>query len=154
MGYCDADWGQSPDDRRSVTGYVFLLAGGAISWQSKKQKTVALSTVEAEYMAAAQSTKEAIWWRSTIQGLGYSIDQPTPLYSDNQGAIALAKNPEHHSRTKHIDIQYHFVRERVADGSVSLIFIGTEEMTADVLTKALDLQAHNKALKKLGMKGI
>jgi hypothetical protein len=153
-GYCDADWGQSADDRRSVTGYVFLLAGGAISWQSKKQKTVALSTVEAEYMAAAQSTKEALWWRSTIQGLGYSIDHPTPLYSDNQGAIALAKNPEHHSRTKHIDIQYHFIRERVADRSVTLAFVGSEEMIADVLTKALDRQAHSKALKKLGMGGI
>jgi transposase InsO family protein len=153
-GYCDADWGQSADDRRSVTGYVFLLAGGAISWQSKKQKTVALSTVEAEYMAAAQSTKEALWWRSTIQGLGYSIDRPTTLYCDNQGAIALAKNPEHHSRTKHIDIQYHFIRERVADRSVMLAFVGTEDMIADVLTKALDLQAHNKALKKLGMEGI
>jgi hypothetical protein len=137
-----------------VTGYVFLLAGGAISWQSKKQKTVALSSTEAEYMAAAQSTKEALWWRSTIQGLGYSIDQPTPLYCDNQGAIALAKNPEHHNRTKHIDIQYHFIRERVADHSVRLVFVGSEDMIADALTKALDPQPYSKILKKLGMEGI
>jgi transposase InsO family protein len=153
-GYCDADWGEDRNDRRSVTGYVFLLAGGAISWQSKKQKTVALSSTEAEYMAAAQSTKEALWWRSTIQGLGYSIDQPTPLYCDNQGAIALAKNPEHHNRTKHIDIQYHFIRERVADHSVRLVFVGSEDMIADALTKALDPQPYSKILKKLGMEGI
>jgi hypothetical protein len=154
VGYSDADWGQSTADRRSVTGYAFLLAGGSISWQSKKQKTVALSTVEAEYMAATQSTKEALWWRSTMHGLGYGTDQPTSLLSDSQGAIALAKNPEHHARTKHIDIQYHFTRERVADGSIALAFVGTEDMAADVLTKALESPAHSKAMRQLGMQGI
>jgi hypothetical protein len=154
VGFSDADWGQSPDDRRSVTGYAFLLAGGAISWQSKKQRTVALSTVEAEYMALTQASKEAIWWRSTMKGLGYDTALPTVLHCDSQGAIALAKNPAHHSRTKHIAIQYHFTRECIADRSITLSFIGTKEMAADVLTKTLDSRTHSTAIQLLGMNGI
>ena len=119
LGYCDSDWGQR-HDRRSVTGYAFKLAGGAISWQSKKQKTVALSTVEAEYMATTQATKEAIWWRSYLAGLGYDMTQPTTLLSDSQGSIALAKNPDHHARTKHIDVQYHFIRQHLATTTILL----------------------------------
>jgi hypothetical protein len=150
LGYCDSDWGQS-HDRRSITGYVFLLCGGAISWQSKKQKTVALSTVEAEYMAATHATKEAIWWRAHMQGLGYDVSAATTLLSDSQGCIALAKNPDQHSRTKHIDIQYHFIRQHVIDGIVSLTFVGTTDMAADILTKSLDKQRHENGVRMLGM---
>jgi hypothetical protein len=150
LGYCDSDWGQS-HDRRSITGYIFLLCGGAISWQSKKQKTVALSTVEAEYMAATHAAKEAIWWRAHMQGLGYDVSAATTLLSDSQGCIALAKNPDQHSRTKHIDIQYHFIRQHVIDGIVSLTFVGTADMAADILTKSLDKQRHEKGVRMLGM---
>jgi hypothetical protein len=151
-GYCDSDWGQS-EDRRSVTGYVFLLCGGAVSWQSRKQRTVALSTVEAEYMAATQATKEAIWWRSHLAGLGFDTTLPTQLLSDSQGSIALAKNPEHHARTKHIDIQYHFIRQHIADRTVALSHVGTEDMVADILTKALDKQRHGRGAEGMGMQG-
>ena len=90
IGYCDADWASNIDDRRSITGYVFMLCGGAVSWQTKKQPTVALSSVEAEYMAATQATKEAIWFRSFLHELGISniTSSPTTIFSDSQGSIA------------------------------------------------------------------
>jgi transposase InsO family protein len=150
VGYTDADWGGG-HGCRSVTGYAFMLAGGVISWQSKKQKTVALSTVEAEYMATTQGAKEAVWWRSFLSGLGHDITAPTMLHSDNQGSIALAHNPEHHARTKHINIQHHFIRELVADKTIDLTFIGTEDMIADILTKALDRTAFNRCARRLGL---
>jgi transposase InsO family protein len=149
VGYCDADWGGGVG-YRSVTGYAFVLAGGAISWQSKRQKTVALSTVEAEYMATTEAVKEAIWWRSFLGGLGHDVTRPTTLYSDNQGSIALAHNPEHHARTKHIAIRYHFIREHVADKTISLTFIGTSDMAADFFTKALERVAHERGAQGLG----
>ena len=144
IAYCDSDWGQNHDDRRSVTGYVFLLCGAAVSWQAKKQPTVALSTVEAEYMAATEAAREAIWWRSFLAELGLSLPSPSAILSDSQGAIALAKNPAHHSRTKHIDIKHHFVREQVAAGVVVMNHIPTEQMAADILTKPLSRERHLK----------
>ena len=150
VGYCDADWGGGRG-YCSVTGYAFMLAGGAISWQSKKQKTVALSTVEAEYMATTQATKEAIWWRAFLTGLGHDMSHSTVIHSDSQGSIALAHNPEHHARTKHIDIQHHFIRQHVADKTIALRFVGTEGMIADVFTKALDRTAHEEGARRLGL---
>jgi Reverse transcriptase (RNA-dependent DNA polymerase)/gag-polypeptide of LTR copia-type/Integrase core domain/GAG-pre-integrase domain len=151
VGYCDSDWGMRLEDRRSTTGYVFTLCGGAISWQSKHQRTVALSTVEAEYMAATHACKEAVWWRSFLRGLGYDVSQPTIIYSDNQGSIALTKNPEHHQKTKHIDIQYHFIREKVMENIISLQYIKTGDMMADVLTKPLGRLKFVKALTGFGL---
>jgi hypothetical protein len=152
-GYSDADWAQS-HDRRSVTGYTFILCGGAISWQSKKQRTVALSTVEAEYMATTHASKEAIWWRSALGGLGYDVTAPTSLWSDSQGSIRLAGNPEHHARTKHIDVQYHFIRQHLAERTILLRFIGTEDMAADSLTKALERVKHEKGMRMFGMQRV
>jgi hypothetical protein len=153
-GYCDSDWAADRDDRISVTGYAFLLCGGAISWQSKKQKTPALSTVEAEYMAAASAAKEAIWWRTQLQGLGYDTTSATMLYSDSKGSIALAKNPEHHANTKHIALRYHFIRHHVAERSIHLEYINTTAMAADILTKALSRDKHNSTAALLGMQAI
>ena len=150
-GYSDSDWGSNTDDRRSVTGYVFLLGGGAVSWQARKQTTVALSSVEAEYMAATQSTKEAMWWRSTLSELGVDLEGPTVIHSDSQGSIALTKNPEHHARSKHIDIRHHFVREQVAVGTIAVDYVPTEEMVADVLTKALPRDKHHKLINMMGV---
>ena len=150
VGYCDADWGGGPGCR-SITGYAFLMAGGVISWQSKKQRTVALSTVEAEYMATTQATKEAIWWRSFFAGVGHDMSRPTVIHSDSQGSIALAHNPEHHARTKHIDIQHHFIRQHVADKTIALHFVGTEGMIADIFTKALDRVEYERGAGRLGL---
>jgi Reverse transcriptase (RNA-dependent DNA polymerase)/gag-polypeptide of LTR copia-type/Integrase core domain/GAG-pre-integrase domain len=151
VGYCDSDWGSNIDDRRSITGYVFLLSGGAVSWQAKKQPTVALSSVEAEYMASTQATKEAIWWRTFLKELKVNTSSAILIFSDSQGSIALGKNPEYHARTKHIDIQHHFVREHVSNGTVVFQFITTDDMAADVLTKPLPREKHQRMIEMIGM---
>lgn len=134
--YCDADYAGDIDTRRSTTGYVFILNGGAISWSSRLQQTVAASTTEAEYMAAAFAIKEALWMRKLLSDLQLSIDT-IPIKADNQSAIKLLKNPVFSMRSKHIDVIYHFARERVARKEVSFQYIKTEEMVADTLTKAV-----------------
>ena len=141
-GYCDADWGGDVNSRRSTMGYVFFLGQGAISWSSKRQPTIALSTTEAEYMAASQSVKEAIWFRELMADVGCVQERATMIICDNQGCIALAKNPKHHSRTKHIDVQHHFIREKVEEEVIELRYCPTQEMVADVLTKALARDKH------------
>lgn len=151
VGYSDSDWGSDPNDRRSISGYVFQLAGGAVSWQAKKQDTVALSSVEAEYMASTQATKEALWWRTFFEQIGMPFSGPTRIWSDNQGSIALIKNPQHHARTKHIDIRYHFIRQHVSDRSVEFVFKGTEFMAADIFTKSLPRHSHQRMLQLLGV---
>jgi hypothetical protein len=153
-GFCDSDWGADIDDRRSVTGYVFILGGGAVSWQSKKQPTVALSSVEAEYMAATQATREAMWWRKLLHELAIQSYPTTIIHSDSQGSIALSKNPEHHARSKHIDIRHHFVREQVAAGTITLQYIPTEDMLADVLTKPLSREKHTRLVHDIGVHSV
>ena len=138
-GYTDADWAGDHHTRRSTSGYIFNVGSGAISWQSKRQPTVALSTCEAEYIGQTQATKEAIWLRNLLQELNPDSHwaQMVVLYGDNQGAIALSKNPENHARTKHMAIQTAFVREQVAEGNISIEYTPTEQQMADGLTKAL-----------------
>ena len=153
-GYCDSDWGSSKDDRRSVTGYTFMLGGGAVSWQSKKQPTVALSSVEAEYMAACQAAREALWWQKLLHELGVARHPTTVIHSDSQGSIALSKNPEHHARSKHIDIRHHFIREQVAANHISLQYMPTEDMLADVMTKPLCRDQHNLLIRRLGVHSV
>jgi len=135
IGYTDADYGGELDSRRSTTGYVFVLAGGAISWSSRLQTTVAVSTAEAEYMASAAATKEALWLRTLLTDMGYPITGPITIYGDNQAAIKLLKHPIASARSKHIDIIYHFARERVASGEVEFSYISTNDMVADCMTK-------------------
>jgi hypothetical protein len=120
------------------------MGGRAISWSSKRQPTIALSTTEAEYMASTQATKEAIWMTKLMKELGYMKEKAMMIQCDNQGAISLTKNPTQHARTKHIDVQHHFVRERVENGEVTFEYCSTEYMVADVLTKTLPKERHNK----------
>ena len=139
VGYTDSDWAGDIYTRCSTSGYIFNIGSGAISWSLKRQSTVSLSSCEAEYVAQTQASKEAIWLRSVFAQLLREIDSPqaTVIYGDNQGAIALAKNPQLHSRTKHLDIQTHFVREKQVEGRVDLRYIPTDQQIADGLTKAL-----------------
>ena len=136
-GYADSDWASDKDTRRSVTAYVYTLGGAAVSWTSRLQQTVALSSAESEYMAASAASQEAIHLRRLLESLGFKQEGPTVIYDDNQGAIAMTKNPVMHRRTKHIDIRHHFVREAVARGDVTLVYVPTSEQAADLLTKAL-----------------
>jgi hypothetical protein len=135
-GYVDAD-GASQEHRRAISGYVFLVDGGAVTWSSKKQELVTLSTTEAEYVAATHAAKEALWLRRLIGELFKPIEGPTTLFSDSKSAIALAHDGHYHARTKHIDIRYHFIRYIIEAGAIKLIYCPTDDMTADVLTKAL-----------------
>lgn len=149
--YSDADFAACKDDRRSVTGYSVHLGGAAISWLSTRQSTTAQSTVEAEYMSSAEAVKEAIWWRAFLRGMGHRLNSPTVLYSDNQGSIALSKNPDSHRRTKHIDVRYHLLREHVERGTVIVQYVSTKEMPADVLTKGLPPLKHRHCAGLLGI---
>lgn len=135
--YSDADWGNSLDDRRSVSGVLLVLNGGPVIFKSKYQRTVALSTSEAEYMALSMCTQDILWARMLMADLGFEQKNPTVIYEDNQGAIALATNPGYHARTKHVDIRHHFVREKVLAGDIKVIYKETEHQLADILTKAL-----------------
>jgi hypothetical protein len=137
-GYVDSDWAGDTDTRRSTGGHVYMLAGGPISWCSRLMPTVALSSTEAEYMAACEATQEAVYLRQLLSDLGYEQKQPTTIFEDNQGCIAMTKNPVIQKKSKHIDIKYHFTRERVEMGQVELKYIATEHQLADLLTKPLE----------------
>ena len=137
IGYADSDWASDLDNRLSTTGNVFLMSGGAVSWISQKQATVSLSTAEAEYVALGSATQETIWLRRLMTDLRVSQVKPTVIREDNQGAIAMAKNPVGLKRTRHIDIKHHFVREAVDAGTITLEYCETKQMLADILTKPL-----------------
>ncbi|CAI5717429.1 unnamed protein product [Peronospora effusa] len=152
LGYSDADWAGDTDTRRSTSGYVFVLNNGCISWRSKKQRSVALSSTEAEYMALSEATQEATWLKTFMRELGEEAgDDALTIYEDNEGAIALAKNPEFHKRTKHIDIRYHFVREKVEKNQVVLQYCPTQDMLADIMTKAIAAPKFTILRTKLGI---
>jgi transposase InsO family protein len=151
QAFTDSDWGGDVDSRRSMSGYVFLFGGGAVNWSSKTQATVALSSVEAEYAATTHAAKEAIWLSRLLREAGHNLSLPITIFSDSQGSIALAKNPEFHARTKHIEIKHHFIRERVQDGIIRLEYIPTNDMLADQLTKPLSIISHNKLVKLMGV---
>jgi hypothetical protein len=135
-GYADAD-GSMAEDRHAISGYAFIIHGSAVSWSAKCQEIVSLSTTESEYVAITHAAKEALWLRSLIQQLFNTALSSTTLLSDNQSTIALTKDHQYHARTKHIDVQYHFIRWIVEQGSIRLIYCPTDEMIADSLTKAL-----------------
>jgi len=113
VGWSDSNWAQDRGDCRSTSGFVFDIAGSSISWSSKKQATIATSSVEAEYVALANATKEAIWLHTLLTELDFPPTMATMIHADNQGCIALANNPVSHSCAKHIDIRHHFIQERI-----------------------------------------
>lgn len=152
VGYCDSDFASDRETRKSTTGYVFKVSGGPITWSSKRQPSVSLSTTEAEYVAACQSTKEAIWLRQLYSDIGEPIDEPTTIHIDNQSAIKLIHNPEFHSRTKHIDIKYHFVREKYETGLILPKYVPTKQQEADLFTKALPSSRFKELCNLLGVK--
>eukprot|EP00253_Pinus_taeda_P021348 PITA_21348 len=136
-GYTDSDWAGSVDDRKSTAGYVFSLGFGAVTWTSKKQQAVALSSTEAEYRGAVKASCEAVWLRRMLANMHVSQTGPTSLFCDNQGVLKLAKNPVFHERTKHVETHCHYICQLVEDGSVQLRYVPTTEQPADIFTKPL-----------------
>lgn len=146
-GYSDADWAEDRHDRRSTTGYTYRFGCGPISWRSRKQTTVSLSSTESEYKALSDSCREGLWIRNLLHELKIRPLDAIPLHVDNEGAEALAKNPQHHSRTKHIHTRFHFVRECVKAKHMSLCHVSSADMLADMLTKPLNrvlLESHRR----------
>lgn len=137
QGWCDSDYGGDLDTRRSTAGYIFTINRGAVIWSSKRQPTVAVSTAEAEYIAAAAAVKEALWLHKVLIDLDMAKEGPVNIWCDNQAAIKLLKHPIASARSKHIDIAHHFVRERVEMGEVEFAYCSTESNLADCMTKAL-----------------
>jgi hypothetical protein len=183
-GYTDASYG-GDEAQKSTSGYVFTVGGGAVSWKSKKQSIVAISSMEAEYIAMTEATKEAMWlsWihediLQTLQNkwelvkqrsdIKWELQDPADrtdseddvensaktvkiMHADNQSAIALAENPKHHDRSKHIAIRYHFIREAVQNRHINLKYLRSSDMVADALTKALPTDAHRRHAHSMGL---
>ncbi|KAL6320112.1 hypothetical protein AAG906_004621 [Vitis piasezkii] len=151
IGHCDSDWGGCIDDMKSTSGYAFSLGSGVISWVSKKQGSVAQSSAEAEYISASLATSQAIWLRRILEDIKEKQNEATYLLCDNKSAIAIAKNYVFHSRTRHIAVKYHFIKEAISDGEVQLMYCKSEEQVADIFTKALPLEKLVHFRKLLGV---
>src|SRR5882672_3444670 len=150
-GYCDANYAEDAHDCKSTSSYVFMLVGGPISWKSKKQSSVSLSTTEAEYYALGVACQEAAWLKQIGQELLLPLDDPIHIYSDNTGAVALSDNPVFHNRSKHINIRWHFVRELIRTKVIRTSHIPGVQNGVDFLTKALNRSEHDRCVQLFGM---
>jgi hypothetical protein len=137
QAYADADWAGNPDDRRSTSGYVVFLGSTPITWVSKKQSTVSCSSTEAEYRSLASAITEVFWIRMVLKDLGVFLPDPPLLWCDNLSALALASNLVFHAKTKHIEVDYHFIREKVVCCDIVVKFVSTTDQLVDILTKCL-----------------
>ena len=149
--YSDADFAMDLDDQKLRSGYILFVNHGPVFWASRKQASCASSTTEAEYLAASSTTKEFIWHRRLLTSLGKAPNSPTPLFTDNQSALRLIKNPEFHRRTKHIDVQYQVIREAFLANLLLPSFVSTHDQLADIFTKALPKENFHRLRHQLGM---
>ncbi len=147
----DVDQAGNVSDRRSTSGFMFSFGSGAISWSSKKQPTVALLSMEAEYRGAAIVACEVVQLQKLLSDLGQLVDAPVVIYCDNISSILLANNPVYHARTKHIEVHYHFIREKVLAKEIDLIHVSTKDQVANIFTKALSTDKLKKFRKMLGV---
>jgi hypothetical protein len=153
-GYADSNFAREPDQRKSHSGMLFLISGGPICWKSQLQKSTALSALEADYMALCLSTREATWIRQLFDELQLEVLAPIVIYGDNQGCQAISQNRRTDARTKHIDIQYHFTRDKIEDATVLLKYCSTQEMVADSLTKPVDVRKFIWCREAMGIKDV
>ncbi|KAL5734182.1 hypothetical protein ACOSP7_032043 [Xanthoceras sorbifolium] len=149
--FSDSDWAGSVTDRRSTSGYCTYIWGNLVTWRSKKQSVVARSSVEAEFKAIAHGICEGLWLYRVMAELKISVEGPMKMFCDNQVAISIAKNPVHHDRTKHVEIDRHFIKEKIEEGTLKLLYTPTAFQTANILTKALPRVHFEDLCCKLGM---
>jgi hypothetical protein len=151
MAYTNADWAGCIDDRRSTSGAVFYLGGCLVSWLSKKQSSISLSTVEGEYIATTTCCTQVLWMKQTLIDIQVEYNEPIPIYCDNTSPISISKNSVMHSKTKHIPIKYHFLQEQVAEKNIRVEYVGTKEQVAYIFTKPLPWEAFEYLRQRLGV---
>ncbi|KAL1193518.1 Retrovirus-related Pol polyprotein from transposon RE2 [Cardamine amara subsp. amara] len=151
IGYCDADYAGDRKDRKSTTRFCTFVGGNLVTWRSKKQKVVSLSSAESEYRAMRDVTKELVWIKYFLRDLGVQGKEPISLYCDNQAALHIASNPVFHERTKHVEVDCHFVREKIQDGTISTRFVRSEDQVADIFTKATTSLVEDYIQSKIGL---
>ncbi|KAL1559311.1 putative RNA-directed DNA polymerase [Salvia divinorum] len=150
-GYTDADWAGNPNDRRSTTGYFTFVGGNLVTWRSKKQKVVALSSAEAEFRGIKSGLTEVLWLKKLMTELDLKSTQPCRLLCDNKAAISISENPVQHDRTKHVEVDRHFIKDTIDAKIVELPYVKSEDQLADVLTKAMNSQSFRGVLDKLSI---
>jgi len=152
VGYTDSNYANCVDTRRSVSGYSFTLGSGLVSWSARKQKTVSTSSCESEYVAACEATKEAVWLRALLLALDHGQLRATLLRCDNNGALILSGDPSFHARVKHIDVKFHYIRERVAANEIEVKYVNTKDNLADAFTKALPAKSFEAMRELMGVR--
>ena len=144
-----------PDDRKSTAGYLYMLSGGAISWKSQKEPIVALSTMDAEYIALCFAVQESAWFRQLLEDLVLpNAKIPIPIKCDNQSAISLATNAQTTKRSKHLDVRWHYSREKADAGEIKISYVSTQQQLADIFTKAVPKTQFQILRTALGLKAI
>ncbi|CAK5277520.1 unnamed protein product [Mycena citricolor] len=151
LGFVDSDWAGCIDTRRSTAGYIFFMGGAPVAWSSKRQAVVALSSTEAEYISLARASQQAMWMKNWLSQIFLPQEPPIPLRGDNLGSISLTETTKGHGLAKHIDIRYHYIRDRVNDGDISVTSVPGKENVADILTKALGRADHERICHSLGL---